>query len=286
VGRWYGIDNLAEAYIKNSPYHYSNNNPIFYVDVDGNSFTPAGQVWADDLRNTTEEKINNNTNRMNQLLQEFGDMVGSTQEIDEDFLSKMGEILVEVNNLSAENDNLNEVLTEICNLEQSNQVYNVVINPGFFQGRYADADGAATFNSTNGQVDIILRDNNGLELFAHELKHAYQFETGTISLTMHDGVYNMLSVKDYLAYDKTDEREAYKRQGLFGPTHDVLPDVYNPVPDNAKSALDNESVNGLFNKAMEAPNANTQRVYYEALNKLSQRVGMAFRIQNQTYGQQ
>lgn len=74
-------------------------------------------------------------------------------------------------------------------------------------------------------------------LFAHEMKHAYQFEVGKISLTTHDGQFNVSPVKNWLAYDKQDEIEAYQRQGLFGSTRHSLPSDYNNRPKGPTSLL-------------------------------------------------
>ncbi|MEM6526370.1 MAG: RHS repeat-associated core domain-containing protein [Bacteroidota bacterium] len=38
IARWNGIDNSAENYVNQSPYHYSGNNPILFVDFDGNDY--------------------------------------------------------------------------------------------------------------------------------------------------------------------------------------------------------------------------------------------------------
>lgn len=45
------------------------------------------------------------------------------------------------------------------------------------------------------------------DIIAHELKHAYQFETGEISFGLHENGFPF--------YDITDEIEAYKRNILF-----------------------------------------------------------------------
>ena len=70
--------------------------------------------------------------------------------------------------------------------------------------------------------------NNYLGWVAHELKHAYQFETGDFSTT---------SKKNGTPfYDKQDEIEAYQRGSLFGiriPSQ--LDPIYSGLQDNKSS---------------------------------------------------
>ena len=43
VGRWWGVDKLANKYPWNSPYHFCNNNPVIYTDNDGNKIIVGAQ---------------------------------------------------------------------------------------------------------------------------------------------------------------------------------------------------------------------------------------------------
>lgn len=38
IARWNGVDASAESYINESPYHYAGNNPVLFVDYDGNDY--------------------------------------------------------------------------------------------------------------------------------------------------------------------------------------------------------------------------------------------------------
>ncbi|MDH6254464.1 hypothetical protein M2347_004191 [Chryseobacterium sp. H1D6B] len=110
----------------------------------------------------------------------------------------------------------------------SNQVYDVVKDFGATQ---TDAMGnkytanQATYNSKNNRLQLTLStgSNSSLDLFAHELKHMYQFEIGEISLGLTESGGNANLIKgNLLFYDLTDEFEAYKRGDLFGANEQIM----------------------------------------------------------------
>ena len=109
-------------------------------------------------------------------------------------------------------------------------------------------------------------------LIAHELKHAYQFETGSFSIgkTVGDADYTNL------LYDKHDEVEAYKRQAFFGGNAyglNNLPSGYDAYPNTSYNYKNIPEIQGAMNSSSSC----------EFLQNLSNRVYHAFRINGTTY---
>lgn len=48
IGRFFNMDRFSEKYVDTSPYHYTKNNPVFFIDIKGDSlavFRPDGSFW-------------------------------------------------------------------------------------------------------------------------------------------------------------------------------------------------------------------------------------------------
>ena len=141
----------------------------------------------------------------------------------------------------------------------SDQMYDVTTSNAYSTSS-ADV-GGATFNFSNGNFEIIMPTSAGLDLFAHELKHGFQFETGAFSSGYRrDGV---------PFYDKTDEWEAYSKGALFGGEHiHTLPSLY----DNLQS--------GPMDATKLAPIILSTPA---ELQKIADRTKSAFRVNKVTY---
>ncbi|NQY07026.1 MAG: hypothetical protein HRT68_12780 [Flavobacteriaceae bacterium] len=61
LGRWMNIDNFSESYYQYSPYEYSLNSPIIFVDPDGNTVKPSF------VNKENEKKFNEASTRLKSL---------------------------------------------------------------------------------------------------------------------------------------------------------------------------------------------------------------------------
>lgn len=108
-------------------------------------------------------------------------------------------------------------------------------------------------------------------LFSHELKHAFQFETGQTSLS-----FDKKPVVNFL-HDGFDEVEGYQRGQLFGQKENI-----NTAADLASKQL----YNGLQTGPVSIHNYSGGRMMTSnnaALNYLAKQKQQAFRINNTTY---
>ena len=269
IARWNGADNLAEKYHSFSPYHYAGNNPISNIDLDGNEFTEDAWKYA----NRLVSEINSRQDRNN-------DKIKSKQaELAEGGLSSRQERRLnrQIDRLEDNNQELEGIRGEIATLEASDQIYNVVESSS--QNENGPIPGLDTkvahtsFNFDSGNVDITISSNAGLGMFAHELLHAYQFETGQISLG------DASSPVGYsFLLDKTDELAGYTRQGLFGSNQGVtststLPERYSSLPSGPVNI---HNLSPSVSSAIQLKNS-------MFLKQLAKQRNQAFRINGKTY---
>ncbi len=278
LGRWHCVDNLAEKYLSFSPYAYCNNNPIRLIDIDGNEFTEAAWKWVNNLIDNINKRQENNNNKIANKQSQLD--AGGLKE------GKAKRLNRQINRLGKTNAGLEQTRGEIATLAASDQVYNVVESNVFSDSEYNR--GAAIFNQSTSAVDIVMPTSAGLNLFSHELKHSHQFETGTLSLSVHDGSFDVLGVNSYLAYDQYDEISAYARQGLFGSTQSSLPSQYAKIPSGPTSVKDVTSIGNInsINLYSDKNFSNiVNRAYkqHRAFQGIANRTGMAYRINGKTY---
>jgi RHS repeat-associated protein len=194
LGRLFTQDRFAEKYYNMNPYQYGANNPITYVDINGDSLTTSAQAQAEKLKNYAEDKIKANNEKMTE---------NAGKGWSEKKLARNNE------KLQDENTRYENAINEIGTLESSTQWYNFIDAASEGKGEA----GRMTYNEKTEHIDITVNLSQfGLGEVAHEFKHAYQFETGDIVMSLESG--NALGALD----DIFDEGDANKRSNLFGST--------------------------------------------------------------------
>jgi len=159
-------------------------NPVRFVDPDGKKFTESGEEWATNLE----------------------------EEVDAQ--------LAKVKSGSKKEKELTATKEEIQKLRESEQVYDVRTYEKEARSGETDLRGFVSYDQDKDQFVINLntkRDANtegsDLGAFAHELKHAYQFEMGQLSFKKTGG--GITETPGFL-YDINDENEAHNRGWIFG----------------------------------------------------------------------
>ena len=209
------IDPLCEKYYHISPYAYCGNNPIKFIDPNGCEFTDAAWWgWVDNLTGVINRRQEKNNAKI----------AKKQAKLDNGGLSekKVKRLEKKIENLQNENSELSNVVGEIVALAASDQVYDIMNDDSknlsnLYMSEKTE-NSWSTFNNASGVFELHMG-NRTLGMLAHELKHAYQFETGDFSISE-------LGYKP-LFYDLEDEMQAYERGALFGVRFNgTLPAMY------------------------------------------------------------
>lgn len=185
IARFNKIDRFAEKYISHSPYAFTKNNPILYREIAGDSIRDADNVVRDFRSN-----INTQITNINQIL--------ANENYNFAALQTNREAVTQFRN------ELNGILGELDALENSEQVYDVAIDPNF-----SAREGGVTFNNEDNSVSIRVGRGANVDVVSQELLHGYQFQTGKLSISYDNSAYGTL-------YDISDETATYRREHLVG----------------------------------------------------------------------
>jgi hypothetical protein len=261
--RWTSVDPLAEKFYNISPFALSGNNPR-YIDLNGMEFTDAAWEWVYKLVADIDRRLEENQESIR----------GKQAELRAGGLSRFrtNKLNRQISRLENENSQFGIVTGEIATLAVSNQMYNVRIDNSRNTNNKLVA--ATDFNFRNGDFEIIMPSRGGLGLFAHEMKHAYQFETGAYSIgpEIRNRSY---SIYPNLLYDQSDEVAAFARGSLFGGDYRSASSIasdphYGQYP---KGPIDYRSI----------PHINNNLSNSTYLRGFARMTGHAFRINGVTY---
>ena len=244
-------DPLSEARPWHSPYLFCGANPVMNTDLSGMYFTEGSKQYI-------------NRYLINIFIRFIPDVRCLYRSLYDD------------RSFSRDRQELMAMLDEFSVLESSQTAYNIVIDEDS-KTKDGTPAGMTMYDMEHGWLNISLYDER-MDLFSHEMKHAYQFEIGEISFGIPkpknsqdknpDG-----TKKKYTPgapyYDQTDEIEAYQRGLLFdGATWESVKDnePYCFLYDTPLGW--NSSMCGTTNDDALQRNANKHRACFKANGKV------------------
>ena len=194
---WLSVDPLAEKYYGIGPLTYCAGNPVNLVDPTGMIFTERSGNYLEYLISYTKGQIKEQMSQITTLCKSLNDSNISDQI--------KGQIETMIDNARQLITDYSEALYEINVLKESSQVYDIYESSMYNTETHYGS--GVSYNHSNGNFDIVIGIKNYFSL-AHELKHAFQFDSGDFS--------SGHSAKGIPFYDLYDELDAYQRGALYG----------------------------------------------------------------------
>lgn len=197
------------------------------------AFTPAAREMANLLLKECQERKDEQKKKIEDKIKDKEEIKRRAAEKNKPVnLKKINDIDAQIQKLSDKIKEYEQVEYEIGVLATSNQTYHVETGPIAGNNPNVEYYGEAKFEDETG-VFVIRLVSKKIVSFAHELKHAYQFEMGKFSSPSRiSRDKNTGRIKEYTfgMYDKEDELEAFARGQLFGgPKYDNR--VYEFLPE-------------------------------------------------------
>ena len=207
--RFNSADELCELRPWDSPYLFCGGNPVRYVDPTGLSFTNRAKPLIDSFRSILYKKIVEN---ILDALKKIGDYQKSGKKKD------LKNVFESVNKAIS----FIEIMFEVKALEESSTKYNISVPK--HTSVDTEAKGMSYYDYNINRFEMVIPDATAYGWMAHELKHAYQFETGRFSSGRNS--------KGEPFYDQHDEMEAYDRGRMISscmPSYFENKDAYSKL---------------------------------------------------------
>ena len=207
--RFNSMDELCELRPWESPYLFCGGNPVRYIDPTGLVFTDRAKPLIDSFKSLLDKKI---MEKLLDAIKKFGEYQKSGKKKD---LKKVSKSFMDALSFV-------EIKGEVESLEKSSTKYDMFV-PDY---TYVDTEarGRSQYSGKHKRFFMVIPDATAYGWMAHELKHAYQFETGRIS-------YSIYSDGEPF-YDKYDEMEAYDRGRMINlcmPSYFENKDAYSEL---------------------------------------------------------
>lgn len=186
TGRFMSIDPKAEEFYHISPYTYCAGDPVNLVDPDGEKFTETLEVNV----STLEDEIRNKINNYEEIIHKLKPKSRRAKKYN-GYIADLKQALVEY-----------QVLRESIQLYDLNTKLEM---PGVGDVQDIYYHGWTGYNNGTFTIYIADQESEFNITFIHELKHAYQFETGYFD-------FNVTGDGGGAYYDIADEEEAHNRQ--------------------------------------------------------------------------
>ena len=207
------MDELCELRPWESQYLFCGGNPVRYVDPTGLVFTRRATPIVEALEQQSYKRLIESISKTVSGLCSYI-LSGNKERMKESINATKAYV---------------RTINEVESLKSSQTVYDIEVKSSISDDK--EIKGASNYKWRARKFKIEVLDDKAYGWIAHELKHAYQFETGKLSTgTKDDGV---------PFYDKDDEKEAYARGHLFGenmPTFSENEAGYGDLQNGPKQA--------------------------------------------------
>lgn len=196
LGRFHTIDRFAEKYFSYSPYGYAANDPIKYIDVNGDSLwinTPDGNLLYQNGSMYTKDKKGNislykgkyaKLDKKGNVKGYKGALGGHVNKLDKIAKSKFGSKMISTLEGSEYNYTIKTIKGSSRFAADIGNGKTGVLNNNAYAFQVMDQGSLVYshvgFNQIGSGGDILLNANDDYMTLAHELGHAYDASSGTL----------------------------------------------------------------------------------------------------------